>query len=209
MLAKEQAKINRKREIFEQRRQRILNAKVRIIGLDINGLNEQVEEKKRMKDTEKEQDRFARMQALEVEKLLAASFEEERQMREFQMNQIKKCWEDAKEYKKQQAALPPPIDFDSENAGPAAALRFVGEDPQRKERHYSQKRQMHNWVQEQLAEKAHLKHLMKQEEMSYAEMLKAIDEIREANEREEREMRQYLMETVKQQNREVYCHLFR
>lgn len=57
-LAKEQAKINRKKDLFEDRRKRILNAKVRLIGVDVDALNKQVLEKQRLKEMEKESDRF-------------------------------------------------------------------------------------------------------------------------------------------------------
>ena len=225
LFAKEEAKINRKRELYEQRRVRILNAKVRLIGLDVQALNSQVEEKQRQRETEKEEDRYASKiffisihhpllvltqrshcigaQALEIERLLAGAQEEERQMREFQMSQIKQSWEDSKRFKEEEINRPKGKDFDVENAGPASALRFFGEDTNRPQRHRLQKQQMQQWIQEQVAEKAHLRHLGKLEEMSYAEMLRAIDEVRDAAEREEREMRQYIQETVKQYNRDL------
>lgn len=59
-MARDQLKIQRKRDMFEERRLRILNAKVRLIGLDVQTLNEQVKEKERMRQEEKEADRFAR-----------------------------------------------------------------------------------------------------------------------------------------------------
>lgn len=59
-MAREDAKIQRKRELYEQRRVRVLNAKVRLIGLDVQALNSQVEEKQRQREIEKEEDRFAR-----------------------------------------------------------------------------------------------------------------------------------------------------
>lgn len=59
MLSREQAKIDRKRELFEQRRVRVLNAKVRLIGLDVQALNEQVEEKRRLRSAEQDADAFA------------------------------------------------------------------------------------------------------------------------------------------------------
>ena len=59
-MAKEEAKIARKREQYEQRRQRILNAKVRTMGLDVQTLDQQVAEKQRLKAQEKETDKFER-----------------------------------------------------------------------------------------------------------------------------------------------------
>lgn len=146
---------------------------------------------------------FKGTQAMEIERILAASMEEERQMKEFQMNEVKRSWETANDWRRAKASEVPPPDFDLERSGPAAALRFVGEDPNRGQRLHLQRAQMQKWVQEQIAEKAYLKHLLREEDMSYADMIKAIDEIREATEREEREMRQYIVDTVKQNNREL------
>lgn len=140
---------------------------------------------------------------MEIERMLAASMEEERQMKEFQMNEMKKSWSQSIQYKRELASQPPPKDFDSENAGPAAALRFFGEDSNRANRLQQQKQQLQKWIQEQVAEKAHLRHLQREEDMSYAEMIKAIDDVREATEREEREMRKYIQDTVKQYNKEL------
>lgn len=53
-LAKEAAKIAYKRQILEQRKLRIHNAKQRTIGLDIEGLNAQVAEKQRGQARDKE-----------------------------------------------------------------------------------------------------------------------------------------------------------
>jgi len=57
-MAREEAKIQRKREQNEQRRLRILNAKARIMGLDVQSLDQQVMEKEQQKQREKEADRF-------------------------------------------------------------------------------------------------------------------------------------------------------
>ncbi|RYG99969.1 hypothetical protein EON65_49795, partial [archaeon] len=141
------------------------------------------------------------LQAIEIERILSQSMEEEKQMRQFQMQQMKQSWEDAKQHQRDLAALPGPKDFDVQNCGPAAALKFSGEDESRYDRSRRQKDQMRKWIQEQVAEKATLRHLQKEEDMSFAEMLRAIDEIREATEREEVELRRYLQEQVKENNR--------
>jgi hypothetical protein len=58
LLAKEEAKIQRTREANEQRRLRILNAKVRIIGLDVDALDAQVAEKRQNASNKNENDRL-------------------------------------------------------------------------------------------------------------------------------------------------------
>lgn len=59
-MAKEEAKIARKREMFEQRRLRILNAKARTMGLDVQTLDQQVAERQRQKLAEKDADKYDR-----------------------------------------------------------------------------------------------------------------------------------------------------
>lgn len=59
VIAREDAKIQRKRDQNEQRRLRILNAKARIMGLDVQGLDQQVVEKQQQRQREKEADIFA------------------------------------------------------------------------------------------------------------------------------------------------------
>jgi len=62
---------------------------------------------------------------------------------------------------------------------------------------------MKKWIQEQIAEKSYLNKIRQDEDMSYADMIKAIDEIREATEREEVEMRKYIQDSVKISNLEL------
>jgi DNA polymerase III alpha subunit (gram-positive type) len=204
-MAREEARIKAKRDANEQRRLRYLNAKARMMGLDVATLDQQVAEKQRMKQNEREADRFERTQAMEIERILAQSMEEERKMKEYQMNQMRNDWDRAIQLKKTQAAEPKGPDFDNAQCGPSAALRFSGEDTNRFDRLKQQKDQMRRWIQEQVAEKAQLKHLQQEDEMSYAEMLKAIDEIRANTEREEKELRQFIQYSNKDYNREVSC----
>ncbi len=208
VLAKEEARIKAKREANEQRRIRYLNAKARMIGLDVQSLDQQVAEKQRLKQNEKDADRFERTQAMEIERILAQAMDEERQMKEFQMTQIRSDWERAVQLKRSKDAEPRGVDFDNANCGPAAALKFSGEDTNRFDRIRLQKEQMRKWIQEQVAEKAQLKHLRHEEEMSYADMIKAIDEIRANTEREEKELRQYIQHSTKDYNREVISFCF-
>lgn len=203
VMAREEARIKSKREANEQRRVRYLNAKVRLIGLDVQTLDQQVAEKQRMRQTEKDADRFERTQAMEIERILAQSMDEERRMKEFQITQVRNDWNRAIDEKRVQDAVPRGPDFDNANCGPASALKFFGEDNSRGDRLKQQKDQMRKWIQEQVAEKAQLKHLQYQDDMSFADMLKAIDEIRANAEREEKDLRQYIEYSNKDYNKEL------
>lgn len=140
---------------------------------------------------------------MEIERILAASMEEERLMKEFQMNQMKQSWAESAERKKLAKTQTTDPDFDLDRAGPASLQKMKGEDEDRNERIRKQKEQMKVWIQEQIAQKQYLKHLDQEDDLNYAEMIKTIDEIREATEREEAEMRKYVIRTVKADNLEV------
>ena len=140
---------------------------------------------------------------MEIERILAASLEEERQMKDYQMRELKKSWEDAARHRSTLKAQPRGADFDPDNSGPASLQVFSGEDTKRVERQSQQKEQMRKWIQEQIAEKAYLSKVRRDEDMSYADMIKAIDEIRAATEKEEYDMRKYIQDSVKLQNVDV------
>ena len=80
-LEKEAAKIARKRLVNEQRKERILNPRRRTIGIDVDALDQQVAEHNRLKDIQAEEDKMEKMRSLEIERILAASSEEEKMMR--------------------------------------------------------------------------------------------------------------------------------
>ena len=80
-------------------------------------------------------------------------------------------------------------DIDFENTGISAAVQFAGEDPYRRERLMQQREQMRKWAEEQLLEKQRIQSLEKDEDQSYASVLRQIDQIREDNEADEAAMR--------------------
>jgi len=200
LMRKDEAKIQRKREANEQRRLRIMNAKVRIIGLDVDALDAQVAEKKQNHANKLESDRFEKAQAMEIDRLLTASLEEERQMKEYQMHTMKQNWADAANERNRVKNAPKGRDFDPDNCGSASLQKFSGEDENRIQRLKLQKDQMRKWIQEQIAEKSYLNKIRKDDDMTYAEMIKAIDDIRAATEKEEIEMRKYIQDSYKRSN---------
>ena len=125
-------------------------------------------------------------------------------MREFQMNQMKQSWEMEAARKRAEKEKPPATDFNRDDCGPASVLQLKGEDLDRVNRIKEQREQMRLWIQDQIAQKQYVKQLDQEDDMNYADMIKAIDEIREQTEREEAEMRKYVVSTVKADNLEVY-----
>jgi len=196
-LAKEEARIALKRQQNELRRQRFLNSRTRIMGVDVDALDSQVAEMNKRKSDGKEAERIERLQQMEIERVLEAAAQEERMMRDYNQQEIKRSWEQSIDYKK---SIVPESDPDPKYSGPSAAQNFAGNDPNKSTRIHAQQAQMRQWIQEQVAEKAYLSQMDKEGSKSYSDMLKAIEEIRDVAEKEEADMRKYLQRSVKEQN---------
>lgn len=140
---------------------------------------------------------------MEIERLLTASIEEERQMKEYQMNMMKQSWADAARERAEEKNRYKGPDFDRDNSSSSSLQKMSGEDENRIERLRLQKDQMRKWIQEQIAEKSYLNKVKHDDDMTYAEMIKAIDEIRAATEKEETEMRKYILDSFKSSNLEL------
>jgi len=139
------------------------------------------------------------LRQLEIDRILEEAKEEERLMREFQKAQIKQSWDDAIDGRKTEIANTN-VYLDPLESGPSAAQNFAGADPFRKERIKAQKEQMRKWVQEQVAEKAETKSASDTGDRAYADMLVAVEQIREEADKEEKEMKEYLKNEVKTSN---------
>lgn len=140
-------------------------------------------------------------QASEIEKMLTAAFEEEKAMQIFQKQQLKQSWDESVARKRSQVDAVP--DFDFSKAGASSVMIMNGEDNGRLERLKMQKQQMRQWIQEQISEKSYLKSVHTDDNQSYNDLMKLMDEIREAGEREEFEMRSFVNKTVRADNEEL------
>lgn len=143
---------------------------------------------------------FLELRMLEIEKVLEAASEEERQMREFQKQELKKSWEESIHEKNSRPADPK---FNINETGLSAAQVFAGEDRNQKQRIAAQRQQMKRWIQEQIADHSYATSCQKNEDAQYAEVMKAVDAMRDNAEMEEKEMRQYLKNQMKRENEEV------
>ena len=129
-------------------------------------------------------------------------------MKEFQMRQLKDSWAESAARKMAEKTSSQTPDFDIDRAGPASLQNMKGEDTERLDRIRKQREDMRQWIQQQIAEKEYTKQLDMEDDLNYGDMLKAIDEIREATEKEEQEMRKYVIRTVKEDNLEVNIFVF-
>ena len=87
--------------------------------------------------------------------------------------------------------------------GPSAAQNFQGEDHNYHNRTDAQRLQMKQWVQEQLAEKAYLNSIKKQDNSNFTVVQKKLEEIQLQCELEESDMRRMINLNVKKNNDEL------
>ena len=187
---KENARIRMKIEANAVRNDRFRNARQRVIGLDVAGLDAQVAEKRQNQADDAEAKRIDRLRALEMDRVMESAAEEERRMQAFYKEQQKNSWEEALAFKKSQIDNIP--DF-GPVFGTSSCQEMSGIDLNLKERKVLQREQNSKWIQEQIAEKSFRKAQMYEEEMQYADMLKQIDVIREMNEKEEEAMKKSIL----------------
>jgi hypothetical protein len=197
-LYREEARIRRKWQQMEERKKRFLNVRKRTIGMDVEALDRQVEEMRQTRHNKNEDNKMDRLRYLEIDRVLEVQEEEQKNLRKYQMDEMKKSWDWSTHHKNN----PPPIKtFTVDEMGLSAAQKFNGEDPNFRVRSSAQKEQMRKWIQEQVAQKAFRSSLDIAEKDSQLSMLKAIDTIRVSQEKEEDEMKKFLRLSVREENR--------
>lgn len=187
-----------KREANQARTERFLNARQRTLGLDLQALDAQVAEKKRNCQNNKESDRLERLRAREIDRVLEAAAEEEHNMRRYQMEELKKSWEQQKADKPSHNKVVE--DYDPENFGPSSFQVFDGEDVLAEERAALKKDQMRRWTQEQIAEHAAKRRDLNEEDLAQADLIRQIDEIRAQAEVDEKQMHALMRKEVADEN---------
>jgi hypothetical protein len=126
---------------------------------------------------------------------LQAAADEEAYLRKLQNDDLRKSWEEAMKYKKD--ASEPEID------NTPAAQNIGVEDILRPERIKAQKEQMKRWAEEQAAANARRRTREKDEDNAYADMIRAVDEIRGKADAEEAALRKKLQQDLAKENLEV------
>jgi hypothetical protein len=194
-----------------------VDARKRVIGLDVEALNEQVAEKQRSSSDKKEFERIeswynfftkkfyssifrTELRFMEIDRIMESAAEEEKLMKEFQKTQLRQSWDAAVKQKKEAIAAAVEPEFNPDATGASSAQCFSGEDRNRLQRLAEQKAQMARWVQDQVSEKTRLRLEQQGEDLKYSELMKAVDAIREAAEIEEKEMRNFLKTQVREEN---------
>lgn len=161
---KESAAIERRRNRELQRQSRIFNARVRTIGIDLNALNEQVQDRTRREvEEDRRHNAFAADMTRNDKITVLLQKRQEHDMRELNkaVNEFRQSYQqpyDRREFdlndpdslKKDKPAR---VSDDDPRCGVASLQKFVGEDLNGKAREKLQQEQAREWIKQQTNEK--------------------------------------------------------
>ncbi|KAL3311338.1 Protein Tax-1 [Cichlidogyrus casuarinus] len=161
---REAASIATRRRREEERKQRIFNPKLRTAYVDINILQQQIDEKRLLREQEQLREKLYANQAVRNDKLAVLLEERENADKKRVTEQLRDYWlhcqrkEERKEFdlndpdaiKKQKPLLTPENEH---TLGASSLLKFTGEDLNRRARSAAQVEQINNWIKRQMAEK--------------------------------------------------------
>lgn len=188
-IAKDEAKIRRKVEENAKRTERFLSsAKQRTVGVDVDALDAQVAEVQGNRQKLIESDRYEKLRQQQIERIYESAAQQEKEMRDQQMQQLKKSWEESISSKRNNSA-PSVLDFDRDRSGKSSVQIMDGEDVTKNERTIAQKNQMRQWIQEQIAEKAYRAEMEARDNTARHQQMVIIDQMREAAEEEDKKLR--------------------
>lgn len=190
------AKIQAKRQIDAVRKPRILDAKLRTIGVDKEVLDAQVEERRQLKELNAVHDKAYDGLCISVDKQLKLLEQEkrrikidmERECKEFSLESLSASQRrefDLNDKDALKKEMPCRIGDDDPRCTIASMQQFEGEDLSKRERQRRQMEQQADWIEQQIFEKRMATSGLKDEERAFAEQVGAITTLR--NEIEERE----------------------
>lgn len=161
---REAATLQRKRAQEEERKKRIFNPRQRLIGIDVDALTKQIEEKKVREAEEREIERKFEAEQRRNDVVciaLEAKEKEERKKIHVGINEFRMTYQKAEDrrefdlndpnYLKKQ--LPARYRDDDPRCGISSAQKFEGEDLLSEERVNIQREQIKSWLNQQLEEK--------------------------------------------------------
>jgi hypothetical protein len=223
--SKEEARMKLKADANFQRNLRYKDHRLRTIGINLDGLNQQVAEKKRMQEDEREQERqeskscshsslsssvFIHLLRLEIrndeiESVLDSIEQEEKRLRAMQAAELRKQWDDqssTKKFQQTQGRMKEIADFHQD-----PSMTFAGEDKQHAQRRREQQEQVRRWTQEDLELKAYNEAKLREEDQARAELNRAVDQYRAGQEQDEANMRKELTRRILEENQAVSVSL--
>lgn len=137
----------------------------------------------------------------EIEAVLDSIAQEEKRLRALQAAELKKQWDEQATTKKLNLTQARSKEINDFHQDPT--MTFIGEDKYSAQRKQQQQEQMRRWVQEDLELKAYNEAKLREEDAARAELNRAIDNYRAAQEEEEANMRKELTRRILEENREV------
>jgi len=184
---REAAAIERRKNMEEQRKSRIFNAKTRTIGIDLQALEQQVHDRRQMEDRERRRDEAFAADAIRNDKI--SELLEQRQqhdirelnhaLNEFrslhQQPDARREWDlyDPDSKKKDKPAR---VSDDDPRCGIASLQKFDGEDLNNKARTKLQNDQLRDWSAQQAREKKQAELNQKKADRLYDLKMRELDE---------------------------------
>lgn len=183
----EQEAITRRRRLDEERKERIFNPKLRVLGVDVNALDEQIKIKHEIALIEKQRNNLMDKQARFNDEILGVMDTEVTQARRHQLEEInnfRKAHQQAHQRRdydlydplKLKKSLPARIGDDDFRLGVSSLQRFDGEDLEFSKRDAMQKEQMCLWTQQQIYEKERINQQLQAEKNKYDTFQLSINE---------------------------------
>lgn len=202
-LEKENAKIAAMRARNEARVGRFLNARQRTMGLDLDVIEAQQEERRQMQERERQAAAAEFAQQERIRMLLEERDAEERALRKDETRRRMAEWKQqvedgSRKREAERRVTQAPIIL--EESGPSAVQVFRGEDPNREQRVAMQKAQMKQWVSDRNTEKERKEQAERDAAAQYHDYLMQVTDCRQMMEEEELAARKQLREETRDFN---------
>lgn len=184
---KEIKKLERARQIDEERKARIFNARQRLIGVDIEALQKQVNEKKAREENEKAEKKAEYMKEkhdVDVVDTIQRVVERNKKLMLDEINEFRRIYqrkEDRREYDLNdpdilKKSLPCRLGDDDPRLSISSVQKFEGEDSSANDRKRIKVEQQKHWLLQQIGEKRKQLQQKKQSETILLETIKSRDE---------------------------------
>ncbi|KAL5014286.1 hypothetical protein ScPMuIL_008556 [Solemya velum] len=208
---KEAAAIERRRNMEEQRKSRIFNAKCRTIGVDMQSLEQQVKDKKQQEEYERRRSEAFAADAVRNDKItMLLEQRQEQDIRELnttlnefrsmhQQPDARREWDlyDPDYLKKDKPAR---VSDDDPRCGIASLQKFDGEDLNNKARRNYQQEQLREWAVQQMEERDQAKQNQDKADRLYELKMRELDERSMSLQKAEEDCKRAINEAVRDFN---------
>lgn len=175
---KEAAIVEKRRRAEEERKRRFFDAKQRILGIDCNELDRQVQEKEKIRQSNLEQERIAEEEMrknLEVAAAREMEINDQKRQAEIELNNFRKQQQqprDGNDYDLNDPEIirdyPARVGDDDPRLSKSGGQLFIGEDLLHEKRVREQKVLQRQWLDQQIAEKKNIEMNQKKADMKIA-----------------------------------------